>query len=34
MWVVKVLQPSNLPNSYNRLTKTLPEFLKRAVSVG
>lgn len=34
MPVVKALQPSNLPNSYKRLRKTLPEIIKKVVSVG
>jgi predicted ATP-dependent endonuclease of OLD family len=33
MPVVRALQPSNLPNSYKRLRKTLPEIIKIAVSI-
>lgn len=33
MPVVHALQPSNLPNSYKRLRKTLPEIIKIAVSI-
>lgn len=31
--VVRMLQPSNLPNSYKRLRKTLPELIKKTVAM-